>query len=99
MLCHIAVFSWTPETTAEDVAAVMDGLREVQAAVTELRRYDFGPDLGMTAAPGDFAVVAEFDDEAGWRAYDKHPVHARVRSEVILPLVASRCTVQFSSLT
>ena len=47
--------------------------------------------------PGDFAVVADFDDEAGWRVYDRRPFHATVRSEVIGPLAASRMGAQISS--
>ena len=97
VLRHIVVFSWKPDTTPEQVASVENALTELQALVPELRSYAFGSDLGLSAVPGDFAVVAEFEDEAGWRVYDQHPFHATVRSEVIGPLAASRMGVQFSS--
>ena len=97
MLHHIVVFTWNPGTTAEQVADLERALADLQAQVPELRRYAYGPNLGLTAGSADFGIAAEFDDEAGWRAYDQHPAHAKVRSDVLAPMIASRAVVQFRS--
>ena len=39
--------------------------------------------------------MADFDNADAWRTYDAHPTHERVRSEMIVPWVAERATVQF----
>jgi hypothetical protein len=39
-------------------------------------------------------VVAEFDDEAGWRTYTDHPDHQRLIAERIRPHLVSRTAVQ-----
>jgi hypothetical protein len=43
----------------------------------------------------DFAIVATFASVDGWRAYDAHPEHDRVRGEIIRPWIAERAAVQF----
>jgi hypothetical protein len=40
-------------------------------------------------------VVASFDDEAGWAAYDRHPMHHEVRERLFVPWVATRTSAQF----
>jgi hypothetical protein len=45
----------------------------------------------------DFAVVAEFDDEAGYLVYRDDPEHRRIIAEYLRPILASRAAVQFES--
>ena len=56
------------------------------------------PAAGRAAASiaFDFAVVADFDDEAAWRAYDTDAEHNRLRAELIRPLIAERVITQFT---
>ena len=43
---------------------------------------------------GDFGVVAEFDDEAGWLVYQQDEEHRRVIEQLIVPVTAERLAVQ-----
>ncbi len=42
----------------------------------------------------DFAVVADFDDEEGWRTYTADATHQQIIAERIRPIVAERAAVQ-----
>jgi len=97
MIRHVVVFTWQPGTTAAQVAALMDALAGLARAVPEIRSYTYGPDAGLTDGAGDFAVVADFDDAEGWRAYDRHPEHDRIRAEHIRPIMATRTVIQFEA--
>ena len=101
MFRHVVLFKWKPGTDADTVAAVAEGLTKCAAALPVTRAYTCGPDVhavGSQAASEDrydFAVVGDFDDEAGWRVYDEDPEHNRLRSELIRPLIANRVIIQF----
>lgn len=101
MFRHIALFRWSDDVHPDVVARITDELRACAAAVPEVRAYACGPDV-VAAAGGertddrfDYAVVADFDDMAGWQAYDSDAEHTRVRAELIRPLLAGRVVVQF----
>jgi len=95
MLRHVVMFRWTEATTAEDVAAVEAALRLLPAVIPEIRSYTMGSDVGVNPGNFDFAVVADFDDEAGFVAYRDHPRHRAVITERISALLAERSAVQF----
>jgi hypothetical protein len=95
MFRHVVSFKWRADMPADQVAAITAGLRSLPPEIGAIRSYSCGPDLGLGQGRWDFAVVADFDDADAWRTYDAHPTHERVRSEMILPWVAERATVQF----
>ena len=95
MFRHVALFRWTESATDEQKRAVGDALAGLPSAIPELRAYTFGPDEGLSDGNWDFAVVADFDDADGWRAYTANAEHQRVITEVIRPLVAERAAVQY----
>lgn len=97
MITHVVSFRWKPGTTDADVAAITAGLSTLPASVPSLRSYRHGPDVGAGTANHDYAIVATFDDVDGWRAYDDHPAHAAVRTEIVRPHIAERAAVQFES--
>ena len=47
----------------------------MSAAVESIRDYHHGPDAGINPANCDYAVVADFDDQAGYLGYRDHPAH------------------------
>lgn len=96
MLRHAVVFRWRPGTTPEEVAAITAGLRALPAAIAELRDYRVGPDAGLGGENWDFAVVADFDDEAGWRTYADHPAHLAVAVR-IRAMIEARAAVQYDA--
>ena len=97
MIRHVAMFRWKPGVTPEQVAEVSAALDRLPATVDAIRRYEHGPDQGFGSPRWDYAVVAEFDDEAGWRAYDEHPDHAQFLGEVLRPLAEERASIQLRS--
>jgi hypothetical protein len=95
MLRHVALFTWKPGTTAEQVQAFSRGLTGLPSAISAIRAYGFGPDAGIADGNADFALVADFDDEDGWRIYQQHPAHQRVITELARPIVEARHAVQY----
>jgi Stress responsive A/B Barrel Domain len=95
MLRHVVLFRWTDDTTADDVDQIDAGLASLPGLIPEVRSYTYGRDLRVGEETWDYGVVADFDDEAGWKAYDVHPEHNRVRSELIGPHRRERATVRF----
>jgi hypothetical protein len=94
---HNVFFRWKKETTSTDVEAIHRALVTLPGLVPSIRSYTIGSNLGLSQpdVSWDFAIFAQFDDEAGWRAYVSHPEHEAVRDEIVAPHIAERATVQF----
>ncbi len=93
-LRHVVLFRWNDEATPRAVAAMCEALATLPAQIPELVDYRFGSDAGLAEDNWDFAVVADFADQAGYEAYCDHPAHHVVIAERIRPLVAQRAAVQ-----
>jgi stress responsive alpha/beta barrel protein len=94
MLRHIVVFRWKAGTTDEQIDALERGLAGLPGRLPQLRAYAYGRDLGLREGNADFAIVADFDDEDGWRAYTEDAEHRRVIDELIAPVTEVRSAVQ-----
>jgi heme-degrading monooxygenase HmoA len=97
MLRHVALFRFREDASPEAVSALDAGLRELPGLVPELRGFACGRDAELAEGTADYAVVAEFDDEAGWRAYQDNPAHRRVIEQLLTPILAERRAAQFRS--
>ena len=95
VLRHVVVLRFEPGTTAAQLAALERALAELPAQIPEIRAYRFGADAALTSGNFDFAIVADFADEAAFRAYASHPAHQRLIAEHTRPLTAERAAVQF----
>ena len=95
MLRHVVLFIWTPEATQEQQQTVAAELRKLPGLIPEIRAYEVGPDAGLSEGTYDFAVVAGFDDPAGYIAYRDHPAHRAVIDKYLTPIVGSRARIQF----
>lgn len=95
MIRHVVLFRWQAQTPDAAKTAVVDGLRALPAQIPQILRYEFGGDAGLSEGNFDFAVVADFADEAGYRAYAAHPEHQRLIQERIRPHLAERVAVQY----
>ena len=95
MIRHIALFRWTAAATEAQKAAVAAELAALRPTLPSLREFVFGPDAGLAEGNFDFAVTADFDDEAGYVAYRDDFAHREVIARVIAPIVAQRVAVQF----
>lgn len=96
MVRHVVAFRFKAETSDEDRARIVAGLEALPGQVEDIRRYVFGPDLGFAEGNFDFVVVADFDDEAGYRRYAAHPAHQSLVREVIGPAIRERVAVQYA---
>ncbi|MCX7619608.1 MAG: Dabb family protein [Acidimicrobiales bacterium] len=97
MFCHVALFRWNDGVTDEQIAAVEAALAELPSRIQSLRGYRFGRDAGINDGNYDFAVVADFDDPDGYRAYRDHPAHRALLADRIQPILAARAAVQFDA--
>ena len=101
MFRHVVLFRWTPDTSAETVDQIVKGLSACAAALDVTRSYTCGPDVGADASPTpaqdrfDFAVVADFEDDASYLAYREHPEHQDIITRLSRPHVKSRASVQY----
>ena len=83
------------ESTSADAAAIVEGLGTLPALVPEIRSYSVGLDAGLAEGNFDIVLVGDFDDEAGFRAYNTNADHQGVIAERIKPFLAERSAVQY----
>ena len=95
MIRHTTLFKWTAAATAEQKQAVAAELTAFAPTVPAIRSYCCGADAGLVEGNFDFAVVADFDDEAGYFSYRDHPVHREISARTVVPIMAQRVSVQF----
>jgi hypothetical protein len=96
MFRHVVLFSWTQDATEAQQLAMAGELRKLPAVVDSIRAYQIGSDAGVNPGKNfDFAVVAEFEDADGYRAYRDHPAHRKVVEQYVNPIVARRAAVQY----
>jgi hypothetical protein len=95
MFRHVVLFTWKDDATEARKRALHDELAKMPPAIDVIRAYKYGPDAGINAANCDYAVVADFDDDAGYITYRDHPVHRALVENYVSPIVASRAAVQF----
>ena len=93
-LRHLVLFKWGDDTTEGAVEAFAAGLAELPGLIPEIRGYRFGRDLALAEGTFDFGLVADFDDEAGYRAYSVHPDHVALIENLVRPIAAQIVRVQ-----
>lgn len=94
---HVVMFRFADGLGPDHVAAVGAGLDALPGQIEQIRGYVHGPDLGLTDGSYDYAIVADFDDADGWRAYRDHPVHLAFIDALITGKVAARAAVQYET--
>ena len=95
MFRHVVLLTFTEGTTKAQQDAVLAGLESLPGQIPEIRSYHFGLDAGIADGNASLAVVAEFEDQAGYQAYATNAVHLKVIAETIKPVLAARSAVQF----
>ncbi len=89
------MFRWHPSTSPATVDAIGVALAGLPDVIPAIRSYRFGVDAGLSDTNFDFAVVADFDDVAGYETYRDDPTHQAVIGELIAPEIAERVAVQY----
>jgi hypothetical protein len=77
MVRNVVMIELKPDADRAAVAGIQDGLRALNCPGTI--SYTLGDDLGLREANWSFAIVADFEDEAAYRAYDQDAEHNRLR--------------------
>ncbi len=95
MFRHVVLFTWRPDATQDAKEALHRELPKMPVAIGQIRAYRFGPDAGVNPGNSDYAVVADFDDKAGYLAYRDHPAHRDLVTRFVTPIVAGRAAIQF----
>lgn len=95
MFRHVVAFRFGADVTADARARIAAGLAALPAKIAEIRRYEFGPDAGLAEGNFDFVVVADFDDEAAYLRYARHPAHQALLRDLIRPAITERVAVQY----
>lgn len=93
-MTHVALFTWKPGTTDQQIQALNDALTALPALIPEIRSFRVGPDAGEPHANDAFAVVAEFDDLNAFRRYAADPHHLDVIERLLKPILGTRHAVQ-----
>ena len=70
--------------------AATEGLK-----IEGMRSLKFHRDLGLREGNKDLAVVADFEDEDGYRRYDTDPEHGQIRQEMAVHLIETIDRCQF----
>jgi hypothetical protein len=94
MFRHISLLRWNPDATAAQRAAVPEALRALPNLIPTIRAYTLGEDVHETEGNYDLAIIADFDDKAGYIVYRDNPDHQRMIAELIRPILDSRAAVQ-----
>ncbi|MBT8079287.1 MAG: Dabb family protein [Gammaproteobacteria bacterium] len=94
MLRQITLIKFNGAVSAEEIESIGRGFAEISAIVDGIRRFEFGPDLGLMDGTYDYALVIDFDSQGDWKAYLEHPKHVAF-AETFTPLAAAAVRVQY----
>ena len=97
MFHHVVLFTWNDNVPAGHPEVARAELTAYAATLGGLVSYNCGPNLGLSQNAADFGIVAVFENEAAWHAYDVADEHNRIRREVFGPYVATRSVIQFDA--
>jgi hypothetical protein len=86
---------FTRESTEEQKRAFFEGLATLPLVIPQIKRYEFGPDLGLGDGNPDAALVADFESEKDWRSYNSHPAHQALVNDLLAPIAGEVIRVQY----
>jgi len=95
VVTHIVIFTWVDGVTGQQVERFREALDQMASALREITAIRHGPDLRFRVGNGDYALAATFSDREGWNAYQAHPKHKAFVRDFVVPIQASRVTIQF----
>jgi quinol monooxygenase YgiN len=92
MIRNVVMVKLRPDADPGAVRAVQEGFAAMNCPGTV--SYTLGDDLRLREGNWSFAIVADFEDEEAYRAYDADPEHNRLRAQ-LAGHVAEIARVQF----
>ncbi|GHO99526.1 hypothetical protein KSF_095740 [Reticulibacter mediterranei] len=82
MITHIVLLQPKPETTPEEMEAVLEKVKALKGQIPGLVEVQAGPN-GHTANQGyTYGFIMRFVDEEHLKAYSPHPAHRAVSPEL-----------------
>lgn len=94
MFRHVVLFTFKDSLPEGHVDTLMRELTAYAATLDGLVSYDCGPNAGVSEGACDFGIVAVFESEAAWHAYDTADEHNRIRADLFKPWVSARHVIQ-----
>lgn len=94
MILHAVMFTWKSGVTRGQVDALTSALHAMRGAVPGLASIQGGADLGLRPGNPDYLLLATFEDEDAWRAYQAHPLHKALVADMIEPMLSHRQSMQ-----
>jgi hypothetical protein len=91
---HVAVFTWKPGTSDEEVRVLHEALATLPDLIPEIRSYRIGADAGLSVGNDRYGVVAEFDDVEAYQRYAADPRHRDMIQRILKPMLGTRHAVQ-----
>lgn len=95
MFRHVVMMKLAESSTDEDLTKIIEGLETLPPLIPEIVSYSIGRDLGVQDGSYDLVVVADFEDRAGFDAYNANQEHLDVISTLIKPHLGARSAVQY----
>lgn len=92
MIRNVVMVKLRPDHDPGAVSRLQERFRALDRPGT--LAYTVGSDAGLRDGNWSFAIVADFLDEASYRAYDADDEHNRLRAE-LAPMAESVARVQF----
>lgn len=92
MIRNVVLVKLKATADAAEVAKIQDGFRGLDCPGTV--SFTLGDDLALRDGTWSFAIVADFTDEASYRAYDADAEHNRLRA-LLAPQAEQIARVQF----
>ena len=96
MIKHVVLLTWKEDVSQEQVDTVTAEFRALGDEIEEVAGYEFGQDAGIYKGNADYALIAEFKNEADLKAYVVHPRHQELLAKVTGPILKSFLSVQFN---
>jgi heme-degrading monooxygenase HmoA len=88
MIQTILLFTLRPGVTDEQIGTLRAAIAVIPSEGR--RNMRLGRDIGLVDGAMDLAIVTDYDDEDAYRRWLAHPEHARVRAELLAPLISRR---------
>ncbi|MHC1726461.1 MAG: Dabb family protein [Syntrophobacteraceae bacterium] len=78
MLKHVVFFKFKKDTAEAAIADVVEGMRGLPVAISEIKGFEFGMDVVRSERSYDMALVSAFDSLDSMKRYQVHPAHQAV---------------------
>jgi heme-degrading monooxygenase HmoA len=85
---HVVLFQFTDETTVEQIDDYERSLVDYVATLDGVESYRIGRDARINPGTYDFAIVAEFADEAAFREYFDGARHKEIQRNTAAMIAA-----------